>query len=1017
MVRLSMSNFKTLSFVASLCSLVALAPLASGQQWSQYGKDAQHTGSVTTQVQRLKAILWQTPVDLYPPYSGTDLFLHYGSTLISQNGTVLVTVRTGSTGGTWPPSANTFRVDGRNIGTGSLIWSENTDWTPPPYGWVPPCGSAVGPDNRVWTPGAGGTVYIRSTADSASATVSQVAFYGNANYTANTSTYNNDVRICTPITVDSSGNAYFGYWVSPGSTTGLTSGFARISSGGVCTYVSANSLTGLTGEVPSFNASPALSNDGTQLYVAMKYGGTSAGSETNFTSSQGRLAVLNSTTLAAVNVIIPTNPSGSTPYYIDDSSGTIMVGTDGDIYWGTLSSGNLWSRGFMTHYSADLNTAKTMGAFGWDDTASLVPASAVPSYTGTSPYLILTKYNNYADPGVWGDGKNKIAILDPNDTESFTVQYGSHNSPPNATGPTYTTMKEILTILGQTPNANTYSDGQPYDGFREWCINDAAVSSGSKAAIINSEDGHCYYWDLTTGNLLDSINLAPPTGEAYTPTIVSSDGISFAVNNAQLVAMWDGAGPSSFSFSPNPISAGDGTTGTINLSAAATGPGATISLSCGNPHIHVPSTVTVPSGSSSTTFPITTDVSDSSLTGTITATRYNVSASTTSFSALGSGIGAVNLAANPVAGGNSSSGAVVLSYFAPSSGRTVTMSTDLSCVHFTGSTTLTYPGGNKSQNFTFNTDALSSSVTGHIIATLDDGTSMSKSITVQAPQLNTLSYQYHMLLGGQSMTGTLTATGHMPAAGINVTFAYNGAHVGTGDPTSMNVTSLSTPLTLHTSAVTTAENDSVQATFEGKTLTWTVTVEPPTNFTGFTVDNNSPYMTYQVTGTVQFSSVVAQDTTLTVTTSDNYVAAVAAPKILAGNSSAQFTMNTGILPTGYAHNTTVTVGYQGTYYAQTISIQPIFLNPISPSYVTVHSNATVNLTVTITHPAGAYTISPKVHCSDANVHVPVQINFAAGVSSTVLRITTGTITTTGQGNVYVGPLCGGNKTVIVRYSP
>ena len=37
----------------------------------------------------------------------------------------------------------------------------------------------------------------------------------------------------------------------------------------------------------------------------------------------------------------------------------------------------------------------------------------VPSYPGTSRYLLMTKYNNYA--GVGGDGVNKIAVLDPND--------------------------------------------------------------------------------------------------------------------------------------------------------------------------------------------------------------------------------------------------------------------------------------------------------------------------------------------------------------------------------------------------------------------------------------------------------------------------------------------------------------------------------------------------------------------------------------------------------------------------
>ena len=77
------------------------------------------------------------------------------------------------------------------------------------------------------------------------------------------------------------------------------------------------------------------------------------------------------------------------------------------------------------------------GAFGWDDTASVVPAPVVPSYHGSSGYLLMTKYNNYADAG--GDGSNKVAILDPNATETDPV-----------TGATV--MKEVLAILGPTPN-------------------------------------------------------------------------------------------------------------------------------------------------------------------------------------------------------------------------------------------------------------------------------------------------------------------------------------------------------------------------------------------------------------------------------------------------------------------------------------------------------------------------------------------------------------------------------------
>ena len=36
----------------------------------------------------------------------------------------------------------------------------------------------------------------------------------------------------------------------------------------------------------------------------------------------------------------------------------------------------------------------------------------VPSYSGNSTYLLMTKYNNYAGVGS-GNGSNRLAVVDP----------------------------------------------------------------------------------------------------------------------------------------------------------------------------------------------------------------------------------------------------------------------------------------------------------------------------------------------------------------------------------------------------------------------------------------------------------------------------------------------------------------------------------------------------------------------------------------------------------------------------
>jgi len=271
------------------------------------------------------------------------------------------------------------------------------------------------------------------------------------------------------------------------------------------------------------NCAPAFSSDGTMLYVAVNNG--SYGS--------GYLCALDSTTLArqsSVFLLDPRSTAGSplAAVVTDDSSATPTVGPDGDVYYGVLEA-NFASnndRGWLLHFSGDLGTTKLPGQFGWDDTASVVPVSAVPSYAGPSSYLLLTKYNNYADFGK-GDGVNRLALVDPN-TSSVDTLTGT------------TVMNPFITVKGVTPDPN-FDQTYP-NAVREWCINSAAIDPVNKCAVVNSEDGMLYRWDFTKatdeqGQLSPGVYLAPATGEAYTPTVIGPDGAVYAINNATLFSV------------------------------------------------------------------------------------------------------------------------------------------------------------------------------------------------------------------------------------------------------------------------------------------------------------------------------------------------------------------------------------------------------------------------------------------------------------------------------------------------
>ena len=477
--------------------------------WSGYAGGPQHEAVSSVASQPLNAIRWQTPVDLNPQYSGNDLFIHYGTPLVTQANTVIVPVKTGASDG--------FKVEALSGADGSLIWSQTSDYTLPSHDWTPSYAPALTAGNRIYFAGAGGTVYYRDSVDSATATGSgQIAFYGLSNYNANPTAYQNSIHISTPLTVDAAGDIFFGYQADGTNPLGITDGFARIGADGSATYTSAATVSsGAFGHAVT-NAAPAVSLDGQHIYVVVSSGlGYGTGDLLELSSSK--------LTLEA-SVALKDPSSGQNALLPDISTASPMVGPDGDVYFGVLENPfpSNHDRGWMLHFSGDLSQVKTPGAFGWDDTASVVPASMVPSYHGSSTYLLMTKYNNYADPGLGGDGVNKIAILDPNATMTDPITGAK-------------VMNEMLTIAGVTPDPQFF----PADpnAVREWCINTAVVDPATDSILANSEDGKLYRWNLTTNTFSQVMTLTSGIGEAYTPTLIGADGAVYAINNATLFAV------------------------------------------------------------------------------------------------------------------------------------------------------------------------------------------------------------------------------------------------------------------------------------------------------------------------------------------------------------------------------------------------------------------------------------------------------------------------------------------------
>jgi hypothetical protein len=482
--------------------------VVNGPPWWGHGRDAQHGAQGGVATQPLSRIQWSTAVDAQPQYTATgSLLIHYGSPVVTGRNTVIVPVKTGATGG--------FRVEGHAGATGTLLWPMATDYILPPHRWVPSYGITLTPANRLVAPGAGGKLLWRDDADAASAAQQTSVFYGANVYSAAAAACDASIFINTPLTTDANGNIFFGFVANSGNPAGVVSGLARVAPDGTGTWVAAATASGDAAVAKiAMNCAPALSADLKTVYVACNIPLVTG------VRQAGYLLALDSTTLATKGVKRLLDPAtGLEARISDDSTSSVTVAPNGDVFYGVLESDTRGhnGRGWLLHFDATLAQTKTPGSFGWDTTASVMPASMVPSYTGPSSYLLMTKYNNYGGAGT-GDGRNNIAVLDPDQSQ------------PDAAA-AIAVMREVLVKLA--PSADPAFPG----GFKEWCINTAAVDPLTKSVLVNNEDGFLYRWDMVSNSYTERVQLTSGLGQAYTPTTIGADGAVFAISNARLFSV------------------------------------------------------------------------------------------------------------------------------------------------------------------------------------------------------------------------------------------------------------------------------------------------------------------------------------------------------------------------------------------------------------------------------------------------------------------------------------------------
>jgi hypothetical protein len=478
-------------------------------EWAGFAGNDQHTAIASARPQPFTRIRWKAKVDRQPVRNNEVLSIHFGSPMITAANTVLVPTRISPKAG--------FRVVAYSGSNGTRRWTLNTDWRQAPqasagFGFAAPLPAVLTPSATLAVAGAGGTILLRAHANLNAGSVRRIAFYGTAQWKAHQAAYDKAVQISTPLTAGPDGSIYFGFIVNGSTPAHLVNGIARIAPDGHATWIStATAAASKRLTIVPLNCAPALSPNGKTVYIAV------------LGVRISMLVGLDAATLKPKYEVTMKDPANGRPANVVFTSSTASptIGPDGDVYFGVMEHPPPLhdGRGWLLHYNSTLTKTLTPGSFGWDNTVSVVPASAVPSYHGKSSYLLFSKYNNYFGVDPDGDGLNKVAVLDP--TVSQKDLYGNVQ-----------VMKAVMTVLSPVTDPSL-GHGARY----EWCINSAVVDPADDSVIVNSEAGFVYRWDLATGKLAEKIRLNAPRDEAYTPTLIGPDGTVYAINNGTLYAI------------------------------------------------------------------------------------------------------------------------------------------------------------------------------------------------------------------------------------------------------------------------------------------------------------------------------------------------------------------------------------------------------------------------------------------------------------------------------------------------
>ena len=355
----------------------------------------------------------------------------------------------------------------------------------------------------------------------------------------------------------------------------------------------------------------------------------------------------------------------------------------------------------------------------------------------------------------------------------------------------------------------------------------------------------------------------------------------------------------SLALSSRYVQNGAAPTGTVTLPNPAPMGGTVVNLNSSMTSlVMVPASVTVPGGSTTATFTITTAATPPVTSDTpVRITASNVGQNTLTVSPL---LGGLFVRPGAIIGGASASGLVFLNFDAGSGGATVALSSNNPSI--TVPATVSVPQGTNQATFTINSSFVTSAITGTVTANLL-GAAAHASVTLE-PALYSLSVSPSSGPGGAAATLVINLGANAPAGGWPVNLSSSNP-VAASVPATVTVAAGTRYLQVRVTTTPQCTNTPVTLTAASgaSTLNTTLTVTPsPPSSLSFvsSVVGGTP-----VTATVNLSyPACSSGLSVALQSSNPSVASVPATvTVLGGHNSATFTITTFSVTT----TTTVTI--------------------------------------------------------------------------------------------------------------